>query len=59
MVWKPIDWKRTVRELQNRCRSFMGELFSAVANEESRIARMELDGRLESIPTGKGCKDEA
>jgi hypothetical protein len=57
-VWKPREWKRAVEQLQNRCRSSVGELFSAVANEETELARMELEGRLESVATNRGPKDK-
>jgi hypothetical protein len=57
-VWKPREWKRTLEQLQNRYRSLVGELFSAVANEETRLARMELGGRWESIAANRGPRDE-
>jgi hypothetical protein len=57
-VWNPREWKRALVQLQNRCRSSVGELFSAVANEETELARMELEGRLESVATNRGPKDK-
>jgi hypothetical protein len=36
----------------------VGELFSAVSNEEARIARMELDKQLESLAINAGRKDK-
>jgi hypothetical protein len=47
-----------VQELRKKYRSWIGELFSAVAKEENRIARMESDGHLESNATGMGHEDE-
>jgi hypothetical protein len=41
-AWKPREWKRAAKQLRNRCRLLMEELYSAVANEETRIARMGL-----------------
>jgi hypothetical protein len=58
MFWKPRDWKRAVQELRKKYRSWIGELFSAVAKEENRIARMESDGHLESNATGMRHEDE-
>ena len=57
-VWKPREWKRALVQLQNRCRSSVGELFSAVANEETELARMELEGRLESVAANRRSKDK-
>src|SRR5487761_355484 len=50
MLWNPHEWKRAAGQLHNRWRSWVEGLSSAVAEEETRIARMELDGQLESIP---------
>jgi hypothetical protein len=58
MVWKSRDWKRAVRKLRNSYRLLMAELFSAVSNEEARIARMELDKQLESPAISAGRKDK-
>ena len=44
MSWKLREWKRAVEQLQNRCRSMVEELFSVVGDEETNIARMEMDG---------------
>jgi hypothetical protein len=49
MAWKLREWKRAVEQLQNRCRSTVVELFSVVGEEETKIARMELDGRSNSV----------
>jgi hypothetical protein len=58
MVWKSRGWKRAVEKLQYRFRLLVGELFSTVSNEEARIARMELDGQLESLPISASRKDK-
>src|SRR5580692_1444336 len=42
MVWKPRAWKRAAEQLRNRCRVLVEEWYSAVANEETRIVRVEL-----------------
>jgi hypothetical protein len=57
MVWKPREWKRAAEQLQSRCWLFVGKLSSVVANEEARIARMELGGRLKSSPSMNSRKD--
>lgn len=46
MVWKPSEWKQAIDQLQDKYRSVLGELFEAVASEENRLSRMEIDGRL-------------
>jgi hypothetical protein len=51
MAWKLREWKRAVEQLHNRCRSMVVELFSAVGEEETRIARTELDGRSDCVTT--------
>jgi hypothetical protein len=58
MIWKSREWKRAVGKLQNKYRLLVEELFSAVSNEEARIARMELDGQLKSLVIGGGRKDK-
>jgi hypothetical protein len=58
MVWKSSEWNRAVRKLRNSYRLLVGELFSAVSNEEARIARMELDKQLESPAISAGRKDK-
>jgi|SRR5579863_1022262 len=45
LVWTPRIWKRAARQLPNRCRLLVEKLYSVVANDETRIARMGL-GRL-------------
>jgi hypothetical protein len=47
MVWKPSEWKLAIVQGRNKFRSIVAELFEAVANEENRLARIEIDGRLE------------
>jgi hypothetical protein len=42
MMWNPREWKRAAKQLRNRCRLLVEEFYSAVANEETRIVRMEL-----------------
>jgi hypothetical protein len=42
LMWKPREWKRAAKQIRNRCRLLVEELYSALANEETRIARMEL-----------------
>ena len=58
MVWKAREWKRAAEQLHNKWRTWVGELSSAVADEENRIARTELDGLLESIAVSPGRKDK-
>jgi hypothetical protein len=58
MVWKSRGWKRAVKQLRNSYRLMVGELFSAVSNEETRIARMELDKQLKSPAISAGRKDK-
>jgi hypothetical protein len=57
MVWKPGAWKRAVEQFRKSWRLLAGELSSAVADEENRIARMELDGQLERIAISPSRKD--
>jgi hypothetical protein len=47
MVWKSSDCKLAIIQMRNKFRSIVEELFKAIGNEETRLARMELDGRLE------------
>lgn len=51
MAWKLREWKRAVEQLHNRCHSMVVELFSAIGDEETRIARRELDGRSDCLTT--------
>jgi hypothetical protein len=57
MVWKPSEWKLAVIQARDNLRSMVEELFEAVANEENRLARMEIDGRLERTTARIGRKD--
>jgi hypothetical protein len=54
MAWNLREWKRAVKQLHNRYRSMMVELFSVVGDEETKIARVELDGRSDSVTTRHG-----
>jgi hypothetical protein len=56
MVWKSREWKRAAKKLRNRYRLLVGELFSVVSNEEDRIARMELDEQLETLPSARAAR---
>jgi hypothetical protein len=53
MAWKLREWKRVAEQLHNRCRLMVVELISAVGDEETKIARMELDNRSDCITTGR------
>ena len=57
MVWIPSEWKRVVGKLQTKLRLLVCKLSATVANEENRLAHMELDGHLESDGTSRGRKD--
>ena len=57
MVWKPSEWKLAIIQARDKLRSIVKELFEAVANEENRLARMEIDGRLERTTARIGRKD--
>jgi hypothetical protein len=56
MVWKTSEWKQAIHELQDSIRSAVEELFEAVASEENRLVRMEMDGRLERTTGGSHRK---
>jgi len=58
MVWKLSDWKHSIEQLQNRYRSFLDELSSVVADEESRLALEEMDAHFETIAAGRNGKDK-
>jgi hypothetical protein len=45
MARKLREWRRAIVQLHNRCRLMVVELISAVGDEETKIARMELDSR--------------
>ena len=45
MVWKLSEWKRAVERLHNKYRSMVVEFFAVLGDEETRIARTELDSR--------------
>jgi hypothetical protein len=47
MVWNPNEWRLFIIQMSNKLRSIVKELLEAVASEENRLARMEIDGRLE------------
>jgi hypothetical protein len=51
MAWKLREWKRAVEQFHNRYRSMVVELFSVVGDEETKIARLELDGRSDCVNT--------
>ena len=55
MAWKPREWKRAAKQLRNRCRLLMGEFYSTVANEETRIARLELGKLTRWVKSPWGC----
>jgi hypothetical protein len=55
MVWKPHEWKRAAKQLPHRCRLLVEELYSAVANDETRIARMGLDKLTRWAKSPWGC----
>jgi hypothetical protein len=57
MAWKLSELKRAVEQLHSRCRSMVVELFSVVGDEETKIARMELDGRSNSANTSCGRQE--
>ena len=57
MVWKPSEWKLAIEQLQNKYRSLLWEISSVVANEESKLSRMEMDARLESIAASRHRED--
>lgn len=57
MVWIPGAWKRAAEQFRKSWRLLAGKLSSAVADEETRIARLELDGRLERIAVSPSRKD--
>jgi hypothetical protein len=51
MAWKLREWKRAVEQLPNRCRSMVVGLFSALGDEENKIAHAESDGRSDCVTT--------
>jgi uncharacterized membrane protein YccC len=57
MVWTQREWKQALNRLTNKYRSVVAELFEAVASEENRLARMEMDGRLQRATIGSDRKD--
>jgi hypothetical protein len=59
MAWKLREWKRAVEQLQDRCRSMVVELFSVVGDEETKIARMELEGRSDCVTTRHGHREQS
>jgi hypothetical protein len=57
MVRKPSAWKRAAEQFRKSWQLLVGQLSSAVADEETRIARMELDGQLERITVSPSRKE--
>jgi flagellar biosynthesis regulator FlaF len=57
IFWKSREWNRVLEKLHGSYRQLAKELFSVVANEENRLARMETDEHLESIAINRGRKD--
>jgi hypothetical protein len=55
MVWKQRTWKRTAKQLPNRCRLLVEKLYSVVANDETRIARIGLDRLTRWAKSPWGC----
>jgi hypothetical protein len=53
MALKLREWKRAVERLHTRCKSMVVELISVVGDEETKIARMELDSRSDCITAGR------
>jgi len=51
MAWKLREWKRAVEQLRSRCRAMVVEIVSALGDEETRIARSELDRRSDCVTT--------
>jgi hypothetical protein len=59
MVWKSQEWTRAAEQLRAKCWSLMLELSSAIANEETKIARMETGGRVKASPVAQSRGDKA
>jgi hypothetical protein len=57
MVRKPSAWAGAAEQFRKSWRLMVAQLSSAVADEESRIARMELDGQLERIAVSPSRKE--
>jgi hypothetical protein len=57
MVRKPSAWARAAEQFRKSWRLMVAQLSSAVADEETRIARMELDGQLERIAVSPNRKE--
>ena len=57
-VREPGELKRAAKQLRNSCRLLVEKLYSAIAREESRIARMELGMQSRSTDTRASCKDK-
>jgi hypothetical protein len=55
---EPGKLKRAAKQLRNSCRLLVEKLYSAIAREESRIARMELGMQSRSTDIGASCKDK-
>jgi hypothetical protein len=59
MVWKLQEWKRAAEQLRAKGWSLVRELSSAIANEETKIARMETGGRAKASPAAQSSGDKA
>jgi hypothetical protein len=55
VLWKPRAWKRAAEQLRNRCRLLVEEFYSAVANQETRIVRVELSKLRRWAKSPWGC----
>jgi hypothetical protein len=55
---EPGKLKQAAKQLRNSCRLLVEKLYSAIAREESRIARMELGMQSRSTDIGASCKDK-
>ena len=57
MMLNLSEWKQAVERLHKRYRSMVMELFSALGEEETRIARTELDGSSDGVTTSSVCQE--
>ena len=55
MVWKPRTWKGAAKQLPNTFRLLVEKLYSAVANDETRIAQMGLGKLTRWAKSPWGC----
>jgi hypothetical protein len=58
MGWKPHGWKRAAKQLRNRCRVLVEEFYSALANEETGIARQESGKQLRGSDIDPSANDK-